>query len=88
MLNTRGDINVAHNTDWNKSVTPFLADRGSSGYSVYIDSLSTVAIGDYSDKVQITHIYPKLGCTYRVATMLKSLKAAWTAEGSPDAFTS
>ena len=77
----RGDINVAHNTDWHKSVTPFLTDRGSSGYSVYIDSLSTVAIGDYSDKVQVTHIYPKIGCGYRVATMIKQLKAAWEAQG-------
>lgn len=57
-------------------------DKSSSGYSVYVDSLSTIAIGDYSDKVQITHIYPKVGCSYRVATMLKSLKAAWAADGS------
>ena len=78
---TRGDINVAHNNDWHKSVTIYLTDRGSSGYSVYVDSLSTVAIGDYSDKVQVTHIYPKMGCSYRVATMIKQLKAAWEAQG-------
>ncbi|MEO5775699.1 MAG: hypothetical protein ABIQ27_02270 [Flavobacterium sp.] len=78
----RGDINVAHNNDWHKSVTIFLTERGSSGYSVYIDSLSTVAIGDYSDKVQITHIYPKLGCGNRVISMIKNLKEAWAAEGS------
>lgn len=78
----RGDINVEHNTDWNKNVTIYLTEKGSSGYSVYIDSLSTIAIGDYSDKVQITHIYPKLGCGYKVATMIKNLKAAWAAEGS------
>ena len=78
----RGDINVEHNNDWHKSVTIYLTDRNSNGYSVYIDSLSTIAIGDYSDKVQLTHIYPKLGCSYRVATMIKQLKAAWAAEGS------
>jgi hypothetical protein len=78
----RGDINEAHNNDWHKSVTIYLTDKNSSGYSVYIDSLSTVAVGDYSDKVQITHIYPKLGSGYRVATMLKTLKAAWAADGS------
>lgn len=78
----RGDINVEHNNDWNKSVTIYLTDRSSSGYSVYIDSLSTIAIGDYSDKVQITHIYPKIGWNNRVATMIKSLKAAWAADGS------
>ena len=79
---TRGEINVEHNNDWNKNVTIYLTDRHSSGYSVYIDSLSTVAVGDYSDKVQITHVYPKLGCGNRVATMLKNLKAVWTADGS------
>ncbi|MEK8179830.1 hypothetical protein WMW71_05710 [Flavobacterium buctense] len=78
----RGDINEAHNNDWHKNVTVYLTDRQSSGYSVYVDSLSTVAVGDYSDKVQVTHIYPKIGCGYKVATMLKSLKAAWAAEGS------
>jgi hypothetical protein len=79
---TRGDINVAHTNDWNKKVTIFLTDKSTHGYSVYIDSLSTVAIGDYSDKVQITHVYPKIGCAYRVATMMKNLKAAWAEEGS------
>ena len=78
----RGDINEAHNNDWHKSVTIHLTDKGSSGYSVYIDSLSTVAVGDYSDKVQVTHVFPKLGCGYRVATMLKNMKAAWAADGS------
>ncbi|MDP3313942.1 hypothetical protein [Lutibacter sp.] len=79
----RGDINVEHNNDWHKSVTIYLTDKSSSGYSVYIDSLSTVAIGDYSDKVQVTHIYPKQGISnYRVATMLKNMKAAWAANGS------
>ena len=77
----RGDINVAHNNDWHKSVTIYLTDKGSHGYSVYVDSLSTVAIGDYSDKVQITHVYPKPGCSAKVLTMIKNLKAAWKADG-------
>ena len=78
----RGDINEAHNNDWHKSVTIYLTDKSSHGYSVYIDSLSTVAVGDYSDKVQVTHVYPKLGSSYRVATLIKNLKAAWAADGS------
>jgi len=78
----RGDINEAHNNDWHKSVTIHLTDKSSHGYSVYIDSLSTVALGDYSDKVQVTHVYPKIGSSYRVATLLKNLKAAWAADGS------
>jgi hypothetical protein len=79
---TRGDINDAHNNDWHKSVTIHLTERNSSGYSVYIDSLSTVAVGDFSDKVQVTHLFPKPGCGNKVFTMIKNLKAAWAAEGS------
>jgi hypothetical protein len=78
----RGDINEAHNNDWHKNVTIYLTDRGTSSYSVYVDSLSTVAIGDYSDKIQITHITPKLGYGNNVLTILKKLKAVWAAEGS------
>lgn len=78
----RGDINVEHNNDWHKNVTIYLTDKSSHGYSVYIDSLSTVAIGDYSDKVQITHLYPKPGCGSKVLTMIKNLKKVWaTQEG-------
>lgn len=79
---TRGDINVEHNTDWHKNVTIYLTDKSSSGYSVYIDSLSTVAIGDYSDKVQVTHLYPKLGSGTKVVSVIKNLKATWAADGS------
>jgi len=78
----RGDINVEHNTDWHKNVTIYLTDKSSTGYSVYIDSLSTVAIGDYSDKVQVTHLYPKTGCGAKVISMLKNLKEAWASDGS------
>ena len=77
----RGDINEAHNNDWNKGVTIFLTDKGSSGYSVYIDSLSTVAVGDYSDKVQVQHLYPKPGCGAKVISMIDNLKAVWSADG-------
>lgn len=78
---SRGDINEAHNNDWHKSVTVFLTDKGSTGYSVFIDSLSTVAVGDYSDKVQITHLYPKPGCSGKVLSMINDLKKAWLADG-------
>lgn len=79
---SRGDINPEHTNDWNKNVCLYLTDRYSSGYSVYIDSLSTIAIGDFSDKIQITHLFPKPGCGNRVINMIKDLKQAWAAEGS------
>ncbi len=81
-LDTRGNMGDEHNNDWNKNVTIYLTDRSSTNYSVYQDSLSTVAVGDYSDKINITHVYPKLGYTNKITAIIKKLRAAWTAEGS------
>lgn len=81
-LDTRGDMGAEHNTDWNKTVCIYLTDRVSIGYSVYQDSLSSVALGDYSDKINITHVYPKIGKNVKVRNLIKKLKAAWVAEGS------
>jgi len=79
---SRGDLGAEHTTDWNKNVAIYLTDRQSGGYSVYVDSLSTVALSNFSDKIQITHVYPKLGWNNKVVGMIKKLKAAWAAEGS------
>ena len=62
---TRGDLGTEHMTDWNKNVSAYLTDRASGGYSVYMDSLSTVALGDFSDKIQITQI-GRASCRERV----------------------
>ncbi|HOZ76440.1 MAG TPA: hypothetical protein PLY34_00535 [Ferruginibacter sp.] len=78
----RGTLGEEHTIDWNKNVAIYLTDRQSGGYSVYVDSLSTIAVGDFSDKIQITHVYPKIGWTSKIVSMIKKLKAAWTAEGS------
>ena len=78
---TRGDLGEEHTLDWNKNVAIYLTDRQSGGYSVYIDSLSTVALGDFSDKINITHIYPKIGMGDQVVSIIKKLKKTWVAAG-------
>jgi len=77
----RGNLGNEHNLDWNKNVAIYLTDRQSTGYSVYIDSLSTVALGDYSDKINISHVYPKIGHSDDVVNLIKKLKKTWTAAG-------
>ncbi len=77
----RGNLGNEHNLDWNKSVAIYLTERGSTGYSVYQDSLSTVALGDFSDKINITHLYPKMGKGDNVVSMIKKLKKNWVAAG-------
>lgn len=81
-LDTRGNMGDEHNIDWNKSVAIYLTEKGSAGYFVYQDSLSTVALGDFSDKINITHVFPKIGWTNKIISVINKLKAAWTAEGS------
>ncbi|HET9057169.1 MAG TPA: hypothetical protein VFN30_10020 [Chitinophagaceae bacterium] len=78
-LDGRGNLGTEHNTDWNKSVAIYLTDRGSSSYAVFQDSLSTVAIGDYADKIQITHITPKIGWFGKVWNAIEKFKPVWEA---------
>ena len=77
----RGDLGAAHMTDWHKNVAMYLTDRQSAGYSVYIDSLSTIALGDFTDKINITHVYPKIAQGDNVISIIKRLKKAWMANG-------
>ncbi len=77
----RGDLGAEHKLDWNKNIAIHLTDRQSGGYFVYQDSLSTVALGDFSDKINITHVYPKIGQGDNVRDMIKKLKKYWTTAG-------
>lgn len=81
-LDGRGDLTAEHTLDWAKNVSTWLTDRMSVTFSVFQDSLSTVALGDYAEKINITHVYPKIGKTIKVRNMIKKLRAAWLAEGS------
>lgn len=80
-LDTRGDLGHDHQTDWHKNVAIYLTDRQSASYSVYIDTLSTIALGDFSDKINITHVYPKPGKGDNVVQMIRKLRKAWQANG-------
>ncbi len=75
----RGDLSAAHTADWAKNVTPFILDRGSSGYAEYSAELSNVAITDYTDKIVITHMYPKPGMVNMATELVKKMKNVWVA---------
>ena len=81
-LDTRGNLGTEHNNDWMKSIGIYLTEKQSASYSVYVDSLSTVALGDFSDKINITHVFPKMGCSNKIVGIIKDLKKVWTADGS------
>ena len=75
----RGNLGTEHNNDYNKTVAIYLTDKSSSSYSVFVDSLSTVALTDYSDKIIINHITPKPGMVVGVIDLSRRLKKVWTA---------
>lgn len=80
-LDSRGNLGDDHNMDWNKSVAIYLTDRQSASYSVYEDTLSTIALGDFSDKINITHVYPKIGYDNDVRSRIADLRKVWQANG-------
>lgn len=78
-IDKRGDLGMAHLTDWNKNVAIYLTDKYSSAYVVYNEELSTIPLTEFSDKIAVTHVFPKIGCGDKVEDAIKSLKKAWQA---------
>lgn len=78
-IDGRGNLGTEHNIDWNKNVTIYLTERGTSSYSVFQDSLSTVAMTDYTDKINVTHWFPKVGWGNKLNDIIKKMKNVWVA---------
>jgi hypothetical protein len=78
-LDTRGNLGTEHNNDWNRTVAINLTDKSSAGYSVFVDSLSTTGLNQYTDKIIINHIFPKPGMVNSLREMVIKMKKAWVA---------
>ena len=81
LIDNRGEISVEHNNDWNKNVAIYLTDRGAASYGVYQDSLSTVKMTDYADKINITHYVQKIGWGNKLREMIANSTPVWKANG-------
>jgi hypothetical protein len=80
-LDTRGNLGTEHNNDWNKSIAIYLTDRGSNTYSVFQEELSTVQLTEYSDKINIAHLFQKPGYGPELREGIKKFKKVWEAAG-------
>ena len=80
-IDGRGNLGAEHNMDYNKNVAIYLTERGGSSYSVYQDTLSTVALTDWADKINITHYVQKIGWGNKVWELLNNSKPVWKALG-------
>ncbi|MBS1918848.1 MAG: hypothetical protein JST17_01195 [Bacteroidetes bacterium] len=75
----RGDLGAEHLNDWNKNVAPNLSDKYSSGYSDYREDLSTTQLLAFTNKITITHVFPKPGMGGKVEADIKKIKKGWEA---------
>lgn len=78
-FDNRGNLGEEHIKDWNKTVAPFTTDKYSSFYGEFQEALSTTQIGTFSDKIAITHVYPKPGLGNIVEETIKKAKKGWEA---------
>ena len=80
-VDSRGNLGAEHNNDWNNSVAIYLTDKTTNSYSNFMDSLSTVGLTDYAEKISINHVYPKLGWSNKVREWIGLMKPVWKAGG-------
>ncbi len=80
-FDTRGNLGTEHNNDWNKNVAIYLTDRqgAETGYYVYQDTLSTVALTDFAKNIIITHMYPKPGMIVEARDLIQKQRKVWMA---------
>ena len=81
-IDKRGDLGDVHMKDWETTVQTLLSDRGSTMYLTFREDLSTVQLGDFSDKTSVTHVFFKPGYFGDVQANLLLLKKVWEADGA------
>ena len=81
-IDKRGDLGDVHMKDWETTVQTLLSDRGSTMYLTFREDLSTVQLGDFSDKTSVTHVFFKPGYFADVQANLLLLKKVWEADGA------
>jgi hypothetical protein len=81
-IDKRGDLGDVHMKDWETTVQTLLSDRGSTMYLTFREDLSTVQLGDFSDKTSVTHVFFKPGYFSDVQANLLLLKKVWEADGA------
>lgn len=80
-LDTRGDLGAEHTADYQKNISPHTTNAGGSSYMVFRADLSTVQPTEFTDKISITHTYPKVGWGSKFEARTKKVKKVWEAAG-------
>ncbi len=81
-MDGRGEISKEHMLDWEKNVMPLTNGQAfPSSYSQFNADLSTAQLSAFTDKIIISHTFPKPGMIDKVTELEKQLKKVWDAGG-------
>jgi hypothetical protein len=82
-LDERKDISKEHTADWSTNVSPLTTGQGMQGFAIYREDLSSVPLLEFSEKMAVTHIFPKQGYGDTVGAIIKKVKAVWQKSNEP-----
>ena len=80
-LDSRGTLGAEHTADYQKNIAPHTSNLGSSSYMIFRADLSTVQPNEFTDKISVTHVYPKIGWNGKFEARTKKVKKAWEVGG-------
>lgn len=75
-VDKRGTISAEHNNDLYKNVMPNV-EKTTQFFITYREDLSSVPLKEYSDKISVTRVFPKVGKSMQVENDIKTIKKMW-----------
>lgn len=78
-LDTRGTLGAEHTADYQKNIASLSTTQGGSAYFVFRADLSSAQLGEFTDKISVTHVYPKAGWNGKFVALTKKIKKVWEA---------
>lgn len=75
-IDKRGNLGAEHTNDLYKNVMPTV-DKTTQYFITFREDLSSVSLTDYSDKIAVTHVFPKPGKGLQAENNIRSMKKVW-----------
>ena len=75
-IDKRGDLGAAHLTDLYKNLLP-LVEKSTAMFITYREDLSSTALTEFTNKIAVTHVFPKPGKGLKVEESIMPLKKVW-----------
>lgn len=79
-IDKRGNISADHNADLYKNVLPNV-EKTTEMYIAYREDLSSIPLTEFSDKIMVIRVFPKIGKSMQVENDIRAVKKSWDASG-------